>query len=243
VGFRPGYTEYAPPPGLTGAVACTWMRVAGAPGDPPTRVLPDTCADLIWRAGSGAFVAGPDTGPVLARSAPGELLVGIRLAPGAGGAALGLPLRELRDRRVALADLDAGLDARLPGDLDPRAVHDRLLAAVARRLAVAAPDRLVAEASRRLRRPGVPVETLAADLGVSERQLRRRFDAAAGYGPKTLHRVLRFRAALAHLDAADLARLAQDTGYADQAHLTRECTRLAGLPPAALARERRAATA
>ena len=32
----------------------------------------------------------------------------------------------------------------------------------------------------------------------------------------------------------DLARLAFEAGYADQAHLTRECSRLAGLPPAAL---------
>jgi AraC-like DNA-binding protein len=32
----------------------------------------------------------------------------------------------------------------------------------------------------------------------------------------------------------DLARLALEAGYADQAHLTRECSRLAGLPPAAL---------
>jgi AraC-like DNA-binding protein len=37
----------------------------------------------------------------------------------------------------------------------------------------------------------------------------------------------------------DLARLATETGYADQAHLTRESTRLAGLPPTALAWARR----
>jgi AraC-like DNA-binding protein len=206
-------------------------------------VLPDACSDLIWRAGSGAFTAGPDTGPVLAGAAPGDVLVGIRLAPGAGGAALGLPLSELRDLRVALADLDPGLDALLPGDLDPRSAHDRLVAAVARRLGAAGPDRLVAEAARRLCGPGTRVQTLAAELGVSERQLRRRCDASAGYGPKTLQRVLRFRSALARLGAADLAALAHDAGYADQAHLTRECTRLSGLSPGALARERRAATA
>jgi hypothetical protein len=49
--------------------------------------------------------------------------------------------------------------------------------------------------------------------------------------------VLRFQRflALAARDAApDLAWLAFEAGYADQAHLTRESTRLAGLPPAAL---------
>jgi AraC-like DNA-binding protein len=34
----------------------------------------------------------------------------------------------------------------------------------------------------------------------------------------------------------DLARLALDAGYADQAHLTRECRRLAGVTPTALMR-------
>jgi hypothetical protein len=41
----------------------------------------------------------------------------------------------------------------------------------------------------------------------------------------------------------DLARLAAEHGYADQAHLTNECARLAGLPPAALLTDRRAASA
>jgi transcriptional regulator GlxA family with amidase domain len=104
------------------------------------------------------------------------------------------------------------------------------------------PDPLVREAARQLQRPNAKVERLADTLGVSERQLRRRCHAAAGYGPKTLQRVLRFRHALDTLDAQsdpDLARVALTAGYADQAHLTRECTRLAGLPPAALVRERR----
>jgi hypothetical protein len=46
------------------------------------------------------------------------------------------------------------------------------------------------------------------------------------------------------LDAAgeppDLASAAVQAGYADQAHLTRECSALAGLTPAALARVRHA---
>jgi AraC-like DNA-binding protein len=39
-------------------------------------------------------------------------------------------------------------------------------------------------------------------------------------------------------DTDDLAALAAQAGYADQAHLTRECRALAGLTPAALARQR-----
>jgi transcriptional regulator GlxA family with amidase domain len=70
---------------------------------------------------------------------------------------------------------------------------------------------------------------------VSERQLRRRFLDAVGYGPKTLARVLRFQHFLQlGSGPGDLARLAFAAGYADQAHLTRECRRLAGRTPAEL---------
>jgi AraC-like DNA-binding protein len=99
-------------------------------------------------------------------------------------------------------------------------------------------DGLVRAAAIKAATPRTAVERLAFDLGLGERQLRRRFDGAVGYGPKTLQRVLRFQRFLALArDAgatADLADLAFAAGYADQAHLTRECRRLAGLPPAAL---------
>jgi len=89
-------------------------------------------------------------------------------------------------------------------------------------------------------------EDVAAEIGLSMRQLRRRCHAVVGYGPKTLQRVLRFRRFVARIDAGppsgqgahDLAALAAQVGYADQAHLTRECRALAGLTPAALARQR-----
>lgn len=102
------------------------------------------------------------------------------------------------------------------------------------------------EAARLLGRPGARVEAVAARLGVSERQLRRHCQATVGYGPATLRRVLRFRRLVSRVDAGggqDLALLAAETGYADQAHLSRECARLAGLPPAALAAARHAAAA
>jgi AraC-like DNA-binding protein len=216
------YTELAAPP-----LACLWVRVVD---DAPADVLPDACSDLIWQAGRGAFVAGPDTGPAPVTSSHGTVFVGARFRPGAGGAALGLPLSELRDLRVGLDELRPDLAERLPGDLEPHEALRRLA-----ELARTAPpaDAAVAEGARRLGDPRTRVESLAGDLGLSERQLRRRFHAAAGYGPKTLQRVLRFRRFLAGAHD-DLARAALDAGYADQAHLTRECRRLAGRPPAAL---------
>jgi transcriptional regulator GlxA family with amidase domain len=78
------------------------------------------------------------------------------------------------------------------------------------------------------------VAQLSASLGVSERQLLRRCDAAFGYGPKLLARVLRFQAfvqALRVHSQLGLAELALGLGYADQAHLAHDTSELAGQTP------------
>ncbi len=224
------YVELPPPTPLRGSIACLWMRR----GDGETvRVLPDACVDLVWRAGSGAMLAGPDTGPALAPTREGQAIAGVRFLPGAGGSALGLPLDELSDRRVGLEEVGLDPDRRLSGDLDPWDALG-LLAGVATRLAASrAPDRAVQQATLRLLDPRQRVESLAGDLGLSERQLRRRCRAGVGYGPKTLQRVLKLRRFL-RTAAGDLGRAALDAGYSDQAHLTRECRRLTGLSPALL---------
>ena len=241
--LAPGYRELAPPAGLRHAVACLWLRVVPVAG-PPTRVLPDGCVDLVWRAGDEPWIAGPDTGPTMTSSPPGTVIAGVRFLPGAGGPALSIPLSEVRDAQLPLGELWPEAAERLTAVETPREAIVRLTGLAARLARSGSPDPAVRAAARRLSDPQARLEALADDLGLSDRQLRRRCHTAVGYGPKTLQRVLRFRGFLARADAAgadaDLARLALDAGYADQAHLTRECTRLAGLPPAALARARAA---
>jgi len=216
-----------------GALACLWVRVVGEEGE-RADVLPDACSDLMWSPGRGGFVAGPDTGPAPFTAGPGAVVLGIRFRPGAGGAALGLPLSELRDRRVDLAEIDPALAAELHAGLGPQEAA-QILERVARELAAAPTDLAVAAAVARLADPAARVESLADEIGLSERQLRRRFHAAAGYGPKTLQRVLRFRRFLAG-PRDDLARAALEAGYADQPHLAREVAKLAGTTPGRLIR-------
>jgi AraC-like DNA-binding protein len=224
------YRELPAPPDLAHVVRCVWLREGG--GD-ELLVLPDGCVDVLVRDGC-ALIAGPDTAPVPVAVAPGELVAGVRLHPGAGGAALGVPADELRDRRVTLEDL-WGAPGRETGERagsDPLALVDALRG----RLAAAAPDPRVLAAARRLgRAPATPVPELAAAVGLGERQLRRRFGAAVGYGPKTLARIARFRRALALMLGGEPPALAAfAAGYADQAHMTREMRALAGATPAAL---------
>jgi AraC-like DNA-binding protein len=210
-------------------VACLWLREP-APHARGHRVLPDACVDVVWIDGR-VMVAGPATAPVLVDLPAGAISLGVRFRVGAAGAALGLPAGELLDVSVPLEDVwgaeAARIAERVGGAATPAAQLERLAAAVRERLAEP-PDRLVRAAAAGIARDA---------LGIGDRQLRRRFADAVGYGPKTLERVLRFQRFLSLATAAcrpELARLALDAGYADQAHLTRECSRLAGLSPAAL---------
>lgn len=237
--WPPGYREWLPDRGVRDAIACLWVAVAPADAPSVAAVMPDGCTDLIWQYGKGAFVAGPDTGPAPTDIAPETILVGARFRPGAGGPALGCPLADLRDQRVDLADLSPVLAGQLPPDLMPEQAVLAVAALAARLVAASPPDKLIVTATRLLASGQTSVTDLGASLAVSERQLRRRFDLAVGYGPKTMQRILRFRRVLSQLAAAPqsthLGELAFRVGYADQAHLTREIVRLAGLPPAALA--------
>lgn len=80
----------------------------------------------------------------------------------------------------------------------------------------------------------VRVEVLADELGWSRRHLSAQFRAEFGLSPRTMSRVARFDAAARRLRSApatSLAEVAAHAGYADQSHLSREWSRLAGAPP------------
>jgi AraC-like DNA-binding protein len=210
-------------------VMCVWeQRVSQRHRQ---RVVPDGCLDLIWLGTGQLVVAGADTGPRLVDLPANAEVSGVRLTPGAAGAVLGWHAAELRDRQVDAVDLWGHEASRLADTLtavpaDGRGRH--LLQAVAARGAT--PDRLVQAAARRLSRPQARVAPVAAELGVSERQLHRRTVAAVGYGPKVLARVCRLRR-FTHLHAPDLAGRALLAGYASQAHMNDEVRRLTGLTP------------
>jgi AraC-like DNA-binding protein len=229
--LAPRYREYEPPAALTPLIRCLWVRVCGR--DDEIRIMPDGASDVVWRQGHGTTVVGPDTTARAYPRAAGELLLGIRFRPGAGGGAIGVPLDALRDEQVEAREIDRAFD--LDGALPPATVFSRLLGAAAGRR----PDALVLAAASRV--ADGDIARIARELAISERQLRRRFHAAVGYGPGTLARILRFRRFLAMLDRGrdDLAGLAFDAGYADQAHLTRESRRLAGLSPVGVIHARR----
>ncbi|MFC0004084.1 helix-turn-helix transcriptional regulator [Micromonospora siamensis] len=218
------------PAAIAGAVLWT-SHSAGR----PTRVLPDGCLDLLWSSRAGLLVAGPDRRAYVTGSAAGERWLGLRLPPGVGPAVFGVSADELRDRRVPLEALWGRAAGEIAERLGDRPTGAALTAVAAGRLAAAGgPDPLGPRVAALLA-AGRSVAATAAEVGLDPRLLHRRSRALFGYGPKTLARILRMRRALALAGTGiGLAEVAARTGYADQAHLTRDVRDLAGVPPRAL---------
>jgi AraC-like DNA-binding protein len=235
--------------------ATVWTRTAPG-GD--YLILPDGCMDLLLMD-DDLVVAGPDSRAWTGTSAAGGRYVGLRFAPGDAPTFLGVPAHALLNDRVPLSELwsrsrSRRLFDRVRAAADPAAGLDRAVA----ELADAPADRLAQQVVRHIRadtlRGGEGVEDalgagtrepvrqrgvlgLAQALGLSERQLHRRCLAAFGYGAKTLDRVLRMNAALDRARTGQgLAEVAVVSGYADQAHLSREVKALTGVPPTTLLR-------
>lgn len=249
------YHEMLAPASLRRYLVCTWSQiVSSGEGDYPQRVLPDGCVDIVWIGASPAIVAGPATRFVIASLPPGSTIVGVRFRPGWSLPGLGVPASELRDRNVTLDELWGPEAGRLSESVAAQATVPARLAAIERALAsrwAGTPpgDLLVIAAVAWLaRHPGQPVHRLASGLGVSSRQVQRRFVAAVGYGPKTFQRIARFQrllalgrsrtsrrpGVLAPGQPGDLGTLALAAGYADQAHMTRDVRDLAGKTPSML---------
>ncbi|WIX87287.1 helix-turn-helix domain-containing protein [Amycolatopsis sp. DG1A-15b] len=227
------YVERLPVPALAGVVRTVWVQRTG---DAPyvQRHLPTGGVELHFPVGGRPRLLGPLTAARLELLPARTTLVGVRYRPGAAPP-LPVPLDDLVDRHVDLADLWGSRAERLaeacagsPG---------RALAVLQARLPRRAVDPLVTEAMRLLM-PWHPagIDSVAGRLALSPSQLRRRCLQAVGVAPKTLQRTLRFQGflALAQAGAGSPAGLAADAGYADQAHLSRECLRLTGLTPRAL---------
>jgi transcriptional regulator GlxA family with amidase domain len=193
--------------------------------------------DLVWTAGGGVVLCGPDTHAWSFDMAPGRAMAGVRFRPGAAGAVFGVAAAELVDRRVPLADLlGAATERRLVERLEMTARPDAIERFVRRHLRTV--DPIADLAARVAGDPGSSATALADVSGLSTRQLRRRFDQAVGYGPAFYARVARLQrfATLAlRWPQRGLAELAASAGYTDQSHLGRDTRDIAGRTPAELA--------
>lgn len=239
------YRERPPSARLRGHFARTWIHCA-PPGLPQAAaIVPDGRIDLQWIDGV-LRIAGPDREAKIESIPAGACIVGLRFQPGMAPLWLRTPATEMVNQRLPM-EAFWGSGARDLADWiseagTPEGIARRLEAALAEQAAAMVPcsdlpRSIFRLAGARRLAGGRDVRHMTDHLDLSERTLRRQCDAAFGYGPKTLARILRFQRflRLARMPArGGLAFLAAEAGYADQAHLTREARRLTGLAPGAI---------
>jgi AraC-like DNA-binding protein len=112
----------------------------------------------------------------------------------------------------------------------------RVLTAALARHGAAGPRAGVGRALAGLTR-GERVAAVADEVGYSRRRLTTLVRLETGLGPKEFQRVARFEASRLHLGRKPLADVAADCGYADQGHLARDWSDLAGCSPTTWLRE------
>jgi AraC-like DNA-binding protein len=172
-------------------------------------------------------------------AASGEVdVIGVRFHPGRAYPFLAAAPAELVDSVAPALDVVARELTHLPARLEPGATP-ALFATVEtvllERLARAGSDRRYDRLVEALIAPEAPsVASLAGAAAISQRQFERLFKSRAGVSAKRLQRVVRFhRLAAGLLDGSlDLAALALDAGFYDQAHMSREFRSLAQVTPA-----------
>ncbi|WP_199035077.1 AraC family transcriptional regulator [Glycomyces salinus] len=205
-------------------------------------VIPHPCVNLSFMPILGTEVHGPGTAVSRHPLTGTGRVFGVKFRPGGFSAFTGRDDADFADWTVGAVavfgpeveelnsivlsgpdEVAAGVVSRFLTDRMPERVdrrYERLLEIVAAMLA----DRTITK-----------VEQVAARFATTPKSLQRLFQAYIGLGPKWLIRRYRLHDAADRLAAerdVDLARLAVELGWSDQAHFTHDFKAVIGLPPA-----------
>jgi AraC-like DNA-binding protein len=234
------------------------------------RSLPDAGLDLCFNLGpSGrqlvsegapralspraAWVIGPHARSLLIEKEIADCdIIGVHLRPGAASQILGVPASELRN---ALVDLDV-----MWGRPIVEAIRERLRSATDALERLAIVERVIAERWARARHSPdaalarrlcgavstmghASVATVARAHGLSHRRVIALFDRHVGLKPKAFHRIDRLRRVMNRVQderRVSWTKLANSSGYFDQAHLINDFRLQTGLTPSEYAATRSA---
>lgn len=249
------YSEIKPHFPLNCFVECFWTLESDVPSTQPERILPDGCVELILNFGAPFsqhddnkrllqprnILVGQMTGPVFISPTGAVELIGIRFHPGGALPFLRVPLHEVTDQVVDLGCLSSKLERELMSVASTAESLSQKVEAVERFLtssvAVNHDFRLIKLAAKIVASAGLmPVDQLAHEAGISNRQLERRFLREVGIGPKLLARIIRFQQVFRAVEECSSvwAAVALECGYYDQAHLIRDFNQFAQQTPAVL---------
>jgi len=244
---------------LNAAVDCIWWSSRSDDSRVREHMLPSGQAHLIFslhhspitwappgchtefRTWTRGIVHGPQSAYYVTGPKPKGRVIGVSFHAGTAGPILGVPLDELQDRHICIEDIWGSrateLRERLATAPTAQAAIDilecDLIAGMQRPLLL---HPAVAHALRPAMLGSVlRVAEIQKQSGYSPRHFIELFRSNVGLAPKQFYRIRRFSTALTRIARGrmSLADVAISSGYADQAHLSREFRELAGVSPSA----------
>lgn len=242
------YREVAASPEISHLVLSFWeFVVGGETGEPKIHeVFPDGCVSILYyrneNFGDGAlFVHGLTFEIFKTEVYAGDCFWGMRLSPAACQKILRFSPAEIQSQSInetksfphltgallqkliAAANFNEAVEiyqAQMKNlNLAPENVDEKVVKAV----------RIIEENAGKMK-----ISEIAKAVGISPRQLERRFRKSAGLTPKQFARARRIRAAAVSVveqTGMSWANRAAEMGFADQAHLTNEFSTLTGRSP------------
>lgn len=238
---RPG--RYLPEPPLDAFVEHYWTVEWDHAGQPPVlrETLPHPSVHLVLEKGRSCLIGVHRQRFVRLLEGRGRVL-GIKFLPGGFRPFWSSPISTLTDRRIPLGKAFGPEGETLEREVlacegPPEAAIARAEAFLLARLPPADPKAGLARriVSLILENPSVlRAEFLAEATGLSLRALQRLFKDYVGVSPKRVIQRYRLHEAMERLEGGhplDLASLALDLGYCDQAHFSRDFKTLLGRSP------------
>lgn len=246
------YNEIYPPAGISHLAACFLdFSVRSASSAPlPHEVFPDGCVSLLYRRNERLkinllLIKGLSLETFHTEVFAGDVHWGVKFSPAACVRILrcrpeDISTQPVSDKQILL-HLTSGLLDKLKlcrNFKSAVAVFSELLKSL--EIAPKDVDQKVAEAVELIekRHDEIKIAEIAGIVGLSIRQLERRFRDCSGLTPKQFLRIRRLRAASINLveeDQLNWAARAAEMGFTDQSHLNREFSTLTGRTPRSFA--------
>ncbi|MET3875834.1 helix-turn-helix domain-containing protein [Chitinophaga sp. OAE865] len=256
--FEMLHREFDPPEELQDTIKCFWYNgreVGELQSD--FEVIPDGYAEIIFYFGSlssispngdlqplpSPFMMGLLNQPVVFYTEKRLEIIAVRCFPWTVFDLLGLPSGKdsVHIFEHPIAKLQSPLSKLIEAGKIEEAVAlvKQYFLDARSRIAI---DSMLFKAGVAMRKTNgtIPVSQVAAAAHATVRTLERKFKQSSGYTVKDVSGLMRFeqvRNKLWHSPDSNLAGLAIELGYTDQAHLSREFKRYSGATPAAFARK------
>ncbi|MBO9615531.1 MAG: AraC family transcriptional regulator [Dyadobacter sp.] len=252
------HQEFEPPEVLRDIIKCFWYDNRYF-GDQESifQVEPDGYAEIIFYFGTlhtisendrllplpSPFLMGLLNQPAIFQTKGGLQVIGVRCFPWTVFDLLGLPPSGKTGVHIFVHPV-AQLQAKLDNLMASEKVNEVIIELEQYFLQTpsqVAIDSMLAKAGAAMRKANgtIPVSHVAIAADATIRTLERKFKRSSGFTVKDVSALIRFeqvRNHLWHAPETNLAGLAHELGYADQAHLSREFKRYSGTTPATFAR-------